>query len=167
MLMPRAYLKIKQEKLVTTHKCRSTYFVDPFTELAKKVSPRLRDSACWRSAEITQPRTHFFGQLCMSQWGLLRHSYINKAGSCRERARKAKLCDREDMRRYVVPLHFSHSHPIGMERNISCMISILMDATYHIWYELRWGENKTDSNLMRLTAKWCVDISSNQSLTSS
>ena len=34
------------------------------SELAKKVSPRLRDSACWRSGEITQPRTHFFGQLC-------------------------------------------------------------------------------------------------------
>ena len=36
------------------------------TELAKKVSPRLRDSACWRSGEITQPRTHSFGQLCTS-----------------------------------------------------------------------------------------------------
>ena len=35
------------------------------TELAKKVCPRLRDSACWRGAEITQPRTNFFGQLCM------------------------------------------------------------------------------------------------------
>ena len=33
------------------------------TELAKKVSPGLRDSACWRSGEITQPRTNFFGQL--------------------------------------------------------------------------------------------------------
>ena len=29
------------------------------TELAKKVCPRLRDSACWRSGEITQPRTKF------------------------------------------------------------------------------------------------------------
>ena len=35
-----------------------------YTEWAKKVCPRLRDSACWRSGEITQPRTHFFGQLC-------------------------------------------------------------------------------------------------------
>ena len=34
------------------------------TELAKKVCPRLRDSACWRSGETTQPMTHFFGQLC-------------------------------------------------------------------------------------------------------
>ena len=34
------------------------------TELAKKVCPRLRDSACRRCGEITQPRTHFFGQLC-------------------------------------------------------------------------------------------------------
>ena len=29
-----------------------------YTELAKKVCPRLRDSACWRSGEITQPRTN-------------------------------------------------------------------------------------------------------------
>ena len=34
------------------------------TELAKKVCPRLSDSACWRSGEITQLRTNFFGQLC-------------------------------------------------------------------------------------------------------
>ena len=33
---------------------------------AKKVCPRLRYSACWRSGEITQPRTHCFGQLCKS-----------------------------------------------------------------------------------------------------
>ena len=32
----------------------------PSTELAKKVCPRLCDSTCWRSGEITQPRTHFF-----------------------------------------------------------------------------------------------------------
>ena len=25
----------------------------------------MRDSAFWRSGEITQPRTHFFGQLCI------------------------------------------------------------------------------------------------------
>ena len=44
-------------KLPTTRSC--------CTELAKKVCPcRLRDSACWRSGEITQPRTNFFGQLC-------------------------------------------------------------------------------------------------------
>ena len=36
-----------------------------YTEFAKKVCPRLRDSACWRSGEITQPKTNFFGQLCM------------------------------------------------------------------------------------------------------
>ena len=35
---------------------------DNHTELAKKVCPRLRDSACLRSGEITQSRTHFFGQ---------------------------------------------------------------------------------------------------------
>ena len=29
------------------------------TELAKKVCPGLHDSACWRSGEITQPRTNF------------------------------------------------------------------------------------------------------------
>ena len=34
------------------------------TELAKKVCPRLRDSACWHSGEITQPRTNSFGHLC-------------------------------------------------------------------------------------------------------
>ena len=34
------------------------------TEMAKKVCPRLCDSACWRSSKIAQPRTHFFGQLC-------------------------------------------------------------------------------------------------------
>ena len=34
------------------------------TELAKKVCPRLHDSACWHSGEITQPRTNFFVQLC-------------------------------------------------------------------------------------------------------
>ena len=38
--------------------------IGPITELAKKVRHRLRDSACWRSGEITQPRTNFFGQLC-------------------------------------------------------------------------------------------------------
>ena len=36
------------------------------TELAKKMCPRLRDSACWRSDEITQPRINFFGQLRIS-----------------------------------------------------------------------------------------------------
>ena len=36
------------------------------TELVKKVCPRLRDSACWLSGEITQPRTNFFGLLCTS-----------------------------------------------------------------------------------------------------
>ena len=35
------------------------------TEWAKKVCPKLRDSAWWRSGEITQPRTNFFGQLCI------------------------------------------------------------------------------------------------------
>ena len=34
------------------------------TELAKKVSPRLRDLAIASAGGITQPRTHFFGQLC-------------------------------------------------------------------------------------------------------
>ena len=46
--------------------------------MAKKVCPRLHDSACWRSGEITQPRTNFLGQLCKvedhcenvpEQWG--------------------------------------------------------------------------------------------------
>ena len=32
--------------------------------MAINVCPRLRDSACWRSCEITQPRTNFFAQLC-------------------------------------------------------------------------------------------------------
>ena len=36
------------------------------TELAKQVCHRLRDSACRRSGEITQPRTNFFGQLCIA-----------------------------------------------------------------------------------------------------
>ena len=31
--------------------------MDTFTGLPNKVRPRLRDSACWRSGEITQPRT--------------------------------------------------------------------------------------------------------------
>ena len=35
------------------------------TELAKKVCTRLRDSACWRSGEITQPRTNFCGHPCI------------------------------------------------------------------------------------------------------
>ena len=30
----------------------------------KSLSYRLRDSACWRSGEITQPRANFLGQLC-------------------------------------------------------------------------------------------------------
>ena len=34
--------------------------------MAKKVCPRLRDSACWRSVEITQPSINFFAQLCTS-----------------------------------------------------------------------------------------------------
>ena len=33
--------------------------------VGKKKRPRLRDSACWRSGEITQPRKKFFGLLCM------------------------------------------------------------------------------------------------------
>ena len=34
------------------------------TELTKKVCPRLRDLATAPAGGITQPRTHFFGQLC-------------------------------------------------------------------------------------------------------
>ena len=34
------------------------------------VYPRLRDSARWRSGELTQPRTNFFGQLCRSAFFL-------------------------------------------------------------------------------------------------
>ena len=34
------------------------------TELAKTVCPRLRDIATAPAGGITQPRTHFFGQLC-------------------------------------------------------------------------------------------------------
>ena len=41
------------------------------TELAKTVCPRLRDSAYWRSGEITQPRTHFFAQLCMYDMSII------------------------------------------------------------------------------------------------
>ena len=45
--------------------CLKTYASGSrITELAKKVCPWLRDSACWRSGEITQPRTTVFGQLC-------------------------------------------------------------------------------------------------------
>ena len=35
-----------------------------FTGLPNKVCPRLRDSACWRSGEITQPRTSLIGEPC-------------------------------------------------------------------------------------------------------
>ena len=34
------------------------------TGLPNKVCPRLRDSACWRSGEITQPRTRFIREPC-------------------------------------------------------------------------------------------------------
>ena len=34
--------------------------------VGKKVCPRFRGSACWRSGEITQPRTNLFGHLCKS-----------------------------------------------------------------------------------------------------
>ena len=36
------------------------------TELSKKVCPRLRDLATAPAGGITQPKTNFFGQLCMS-----------------------------------------------------------------------------------------------------
>ena len=52
-------IQSRKTKLKALHKR-----VPKITELAKKECPRLRDSACWRSGEITQPRTHFFGQLC-------------------------------------------------------------------------------------------------------
>ena len=51
------------EALTVTFTC-DRKFPPYYTELAKKVCPRLRDSTCWRSGEITQPRTNFFGQLC-------------------------------------------------------------------------------------------------------
>ena len=34
------------------------------TGLPNKVCPRLRDSACWRSGEITQPRTSLIREPC-------------------------------------------------------------------------------------------------------
>ena len=52
-------------------------FEGSFSELAKNVCPSLHDSACWRSGEITQPRTHFFGPLCTQ---LRSYSFINKWG---------------------------------------------------------------------------------------
>ena len=36
------------------------------TEMAKKMCPRLRDSAFGCGGDFTQPRTHFFGHLCRS-----------------------------------------------------------------------------------------------------
>ena len=39
---------------------------DARTECAKNVCPRLRDLATAPAGNITQPRTHFFGQLCIS-----------------------------------------------------------------------------------------------------
>ena len=35
------------------------------TGLPNKVCPRLRDSACWRSGEITQPRTSLIRESCI------------------------------------------------------------------------------------------------------
>ena len=35
-----------------------------FTGVPNKVCPRLRDSACWRSGEITQPRTSLIREPC-------------------------------------------------------------------------------------------------------
>ena len=40
------------------------------TELAKKVCPWLRDLATVPAGGITQPRTHFFGQLCTSRFDI-------------------------------------------------------------------------------------------------
>ena len=48
----------------------------------KKVCPRLRDSACWRSGEITQPRTNFFGQLCISLYILCLNSVFLRVNGC-------------------------------------------------------------------------------------
>ena len=36
------------------------------TGLPNKVCPRLRDSACWRSGEITQPRTSLIWEPCIT-----------------------------------------------------------------------------------------------------
>ena len=35
--------------------------------LPNKVCPRLRDSACWRSGEITQPRTSLIREPCIQR----------------------------------------------------------------------------------------------------
>ena len=44
-----------QSDLHVVNYARSRIFILPCTELANKVCPRLRDSACWRSGEMTQP----------------------------------------------------------------------------------------------------------------
>ena len=41
-----------------------------YTELAKKVCPRLRDLATAPAGGITQPRTNIFGQLCPKVCGI-------------------------------------------------------------------------------------------------
>ena len=41
-----------------------TYQMKSHTGLPNKVCPRLRDSACWRSGEITQPRTSLIREPC-------------------------------------------------------------------------------------------------------
>ena len=56
--------------------CLYIHVLSIYTELAKRVCPRLRDSACWRSGDITQPMTNFFGQLYT--FLLLRFSYERK-----------------------------------------------------------------------------------------
>ena len=39
--------------------CLYIHVLSIYTELAKRACPRLRDSACWRSGDITQPMTKF------------------------------------------------------------------------------------------------------------
>ena len=53
----------------------------------KCVLCRLRDSACWRSGEITQPRTNFFGQLCT--WRTWTRKFISSLRSRSRRRRRS------------------------------------------------------------------------------
>ena len=42
----------------------------------KKVCPRLRDFASWRSGKITQPRTHFFANSVVADLNMI-HAYFD------------------------------------------------------------------------------------------
>ena len=86
------------------------------TELAKKVCPGLHDSACWRSGEITQLRTNFFGQLC---------TYCVYPGNC---YKDENLCRMEPQPRRVNSFRYNYTGHNGPARRFCASFPVWDDV---------------------------------------